>query len=555
MRIGALGFSPFVSFGNLRIKLPVDAVLESRRAADEGPDLVRLAGLLHELRAALARGVERVGEARRGSRSAAIHLRSADALGLVPSDESAVLRSAAEVNALPTSYSPFGPSWAGSSAPIPTLNGVYDGDQGDEQLTFRVTLPGVVGLTPVRVDVFDEGGTRVDRLDYASGYVPGTPVALANGLTLALTGGAAILNDEFGVAVSTSVGSAVDPSKPFDGTRNQRPNFEPGEAVVAGSFTVNGVAIAVGASDSIASVLARIDASAAGVTASFDAASERILLTQRTPGAAGAIVLADDTSGFLSATKLDAAVLEPGSDSDLDRPIAEVGALSGITSGSLLVNGHAVAIDVSSDSLAEVLARIDALPFELSATFDVQQGRVVLGASRQLDLDDGGTSFFARLGIETGVHRKSPGRSRGFSDPASVRKGLQELARAWNDLFGVELGGAASRQATRVRTQLVEAVRAVFSERLGRGEGPVLRSRLGLDFELSGEADTTLTLDDRALERGLREDAAGLSRLLLGEDDEKGGLLAALERAVGSSLPALGVLLESHQLSFLDIEA
>ena len=40
--------------------------------------------------------------------------------------------------------------------------------------------------------------------------------------------GDAIEDDEFTIQVFDSVGSAVDPDKPFDGIRNQNPNFENG---------------------------------------------------------------------------------------------------------------------------------------------------------------------------------------------------------------------------------------------------------------------------------------------------------------------------------------
>lgn len=217
MRIGASGFSPFVSFGHLRIKLPAEPPAAAPRASNDGPDLARLAGFLRELRAVLAESAGRVSAARGGNRPGTVRL-SSDVLALDLSTESAALRSETEINALSTSYTPFGPAWQGASTTVATLDGVYDGDQGDEQLTFRVTLAGVVGVTPVRVDVLDEGGTLVDRLTYGSGYVPGTPLTLANGVTLALTSGLASSNDQFGVTVSTSLGSAVDPTKPARAT-------------------------------------------------------------------------------------------------------------------------------------------------------------------------------------------------------------------------------------------------------------------------------------------------------------------------------------------------
>lgn len=551
VRIGGLGFHSSSPFGYLRIRSSAgeaESTVLATRA--ENGDLLRLASLLQGLREAVVRSTGILDGPHGVSRLGRVRLGSDRDLGLTRVGTSAALRSSAEINTLPTSYSPFGPTFEGSSSSSPTLNGVYDGGQGDQTLTFRATLVGIVGTSPVRVDVFDESGTRVDRLNFGSDYTPETAVSLSNGLALSLSGGLVSLNDQFQVQVSTSVGSAVDPTKPFNGTRNQRPNFEPGFAVAAGAFKINGISIAVGASDSIGTVLARINASSAGVSASFDAATERILLQHRTPGAAGTILLEDDTSGFLAATKLDTAVLDPGSDPDLAHPIGVVSALAGITSGTLRINGNELTIDVATETLAEVLERIEALEPGLVARYDETQGRVLLGGVRMLELDDGGTGFFATLGIEAGAYRARKSSSRGFSQPHAVQKELVALARSFNDLFAAEFSGSAGRQAERLRAGLEKAVRGAFEG--GAGDGPA-RRRLGPDFAFGRDRDAW-KLDSASLGRALREDAKGLSGLLLGAD-ERGGILGGVAQALREAHGALGIVLESRGLSLVDLEA
>jgi flagellar hook-associated protein 2 len=68
-----------------------------------------------------------------------------------------------------------------------------------------------------------------------------------------------------------------------------------------GQFTINGVAINYSAGDSIATVLNRINASNAGVSAMYDPIQDRIRLTAGQTGAR-TISLADVTGNFLSAT-------------------------------------------------------------------------------------------------------------------------------------------------------------------------------------------------------------------------------------------------------------
>ena len=72
-----------------------------------------------------------------------------------------------------------------------------------------------------------------------------------------------------------------------------------------GSFTVNGVSIAYNINnDSLSAVLARIGASTAGVTASYDAASDRVVLANKTTGDTGMTVDESGGGGLLNALGL-----------------------------------------------------------------------------------------------------------------------------------------------------------------------------------------------------------------------------------------------------------
>jgi flagellar hook-associated protein 2 len=82
----------------------------------------------------------------------------------------------------------------------------------------------------------------------------------------------------------------------------------------AGEFKINGVSIKFNAStDTVASVVARINASEAGVIAGYDAANDRFTLTNRETGDVG-VGLEDVTGNFLSATGLMGGTLTRGND-------------------------------------------------------------------------------------------------------------------------------------------------------------------------------------------------------------------------------------------------
>lgn len=80
----------------------------------------------------------------------------------------------------------------------------------------------------------------------------------------------------------------------------------------AGQFKINGVAISYNAAtDSVNSVLTRINNSAAGVTATYDSLNDRFVLTNKTTGDVG-LALEDVTGNLLAATGLAGGTLQHG---------------------------------------------------------------------------------------------------------------------------------------------------------------------------------------------------------------------------------------------------
>ena len=248
---------------------------------------------------------------------------------------------------------------------------------------------------------------EIDTIDIDKNDAFDKTYTLSNGITLQVGEGSLVKETTFSVEIFDSVGSAVDPDRPLNGVRNDAPNLEHGFSVAEGSFQINGVEIAVQADDTINTVLDRISQSDAGVTATFDAATEKVLLTQKTVGSAQDIVLGNDTSGFLAAVKLENTVATPGKDPETEMPLAEVARFSSMQSGSMRVNGITVAINVETDSLNDVLDRISNSAADVLAAFNTASGRVSLRSEnldRQLVLDSGTTNFFPVLGISDGTY-------------------------------------------------------------------------------------------------------------------------------------------------------
>jgi hypothetical protein len=316
------------------------------------------------------------------------------------------LQSTEEVNASTTGYSTDPSEWAGASTAQPTMGGEYDGSSGSDTLTFEVKKGGTHGGDLIQINIFDSNNNQIDSLNFKKQDGIGIAQTLSNGLTVSFSDGDFVKNDSFTVEVYDSVDNTVNPDNPFNGTGASDPNFESGLDVTSGSFEINGTTIDVAADDSINSVLDKINQSAAGVTATFDAATETVLLTQNTPGSTPDIVLSNDTSGFVAAVKLDSAVAVPGEDGtvteDPARPLAEVDAFSAVQSGSISVNQVSIDIDVNTDSLNDVLDRITASTADVTASYDSNTKKVTLSsndAESQLILDSGSTGFFPAVEI------------------------------------------------------------------------------------------------------------------------------------------------------------
>ncbi len=233
-------------------------------------------------------------------------LNSSAVVGLdVTSPQSAsVLTSSAEINTAATSYAPSVTMSSGTS--VASLSGVFTGvgtAAGMTSLKIKalsnVTLDSTTAQN-VRFQIQDQSNTTL--LDYTGALKAGDRIYLGDDIGLYLSfGSGTVVNNATGTSAVTRTATDVDPAALFNAAANSRPRFENGAQVTAGSFTINGITIAVNANDSINSVLSRINSSAAGVTAAF--ANDKITLTTNA-NSEDNIFLANDTSGFLAATKL-----------------------------------------------------------------------------------------------------------------------------------------------------------------------------------------------------------------------------------------------------------
>ncbi|NND96011.1 MAG: hypothetical protein HKN47_01630 [Pirellulaceae bacterium] len=445
------------------------------------------------------------------------------------------------------------------STATPALSGVYDGSQGTDTLTFTVTSEGTHGTDDLSFDVHASDGTFLESITIDASDAIDQTYTLDNGLEFSLGAGSLALNETFTLDVNHTVPTAVNPNLSFDGVGINDAKIEDEFTITDGSFQINGNSIAVFANDSINSVLDRINNAGIDVTATFDVATETIVMTRDTIGSQHDIVLSNDTSGFLAATKLDNATSEVGG-GDENSPLASLSFMSGVTSGSLNVNGVSVTFDVNVDSLEDVLERIDILVPGVDADFDSQTGLVsIFGTgSEDINLSSGGTGFLEAINITPGLYEAveeqvGGSRRRGYS--MSTRRdtvrAIKTFARHFNAIFHDKNAYRADPFLNKIRNDLSASVSEVFG-----ASGQDLETGIGLAFEFSNPADGVFdfaTSVEKQFAHSLKsvKGATEFRDLFFGETDGDDGLVdrmldvvKAAERNLSLELASTGSLVD-----------
>jgi flagellar hook-associated protein 2 len=130
----------------------------------------------------------------------------------------------------------------------------------------------------------------LDQAGFVDGFVPGTFTINSTEFTIAAATATTIES-------ATAIGTGVDASALLNAA-----GFD--LAPSAGDFQINGVTISFDETvDTLNDVMTRINQSAAGVTASFDVATDQFTLTAKTDGP-GLLTLSDTSGNFLESVEL-----------------------------------------------------------------------------------------------------------------------------------------------------------------------------------------------------------------------------------------------------------
>jgi flagellar hook-associated protein 2 len=183
------------------------------------------------------------------------------------------------------------------------------------------------------------------------------------------------------VAKSSGVlGGIIDPSKPLSSSGIT-------SSIEAGTFTINGVQFNVDpTTQSLNDMITAINSSSAGVTASYDVSTDRLNIKNTAANNTNTIKfgVTDDTSTFLSVVGMVGATQLNGSDGATSvSGISHLGAVSGtsalntqsfssgaVTAGTFSVNGVSFSIDPTTDSIGDILTRLNSSDAGVTASYD-----------------------------------------------------------------------------------------------------------------------------------------------------------------------------------------
>lgn len=337
-------------------------------------------------------------------------LASSAVLGLdvTSAERPSTLTSADELNTwFTTSYGTSALTFPNSSS-SGTLTGTYTGDGAASNATsLTVNLLSNSSLnfllgTNVQFNVTDQSNNVL--FSFNGSLRSSDTVYLGDdiGLTISFSGGSL----KAGKSATTSVTKtpiSVDGVATFNNAApNLRPQFDDGARVVAGSFSINGTSIAVNANDSINAVLARINGSTAGVTATLS--NDKVTLTSNAPSE-DAIVIDGDTSGFVAATKLADATTSQGNVSDDNQVLAKTAQFAAVNSGSFTLNGAVISVDANSDTVQSIVGRINAAGAGVTASYDSAADKIALtshsASEDQIVVGDDTSGFTAAAKLST----------------------------------------------------------------------------------------------------------------------------------------------------------
>lgn len=213
------------------------------------------------------------------------------------------------------------------------------------------------------------------------------------------------------------IGAAINPAATLDASGINT-------AITAGVFTINGVAFNVDpATQTLNDILGAINGSGAGITATYDAVSDTVTIENSAPGDTSIVNFGagDDTSNFLDAIGVDGAYQFTNGNGSTElvslRPLGTVSTANtlntvnfgggALTAGSFNINGVSITVDPSTDTLGQLIVRINSSDAGVTASLDTFSDSIRIVAddpgSRTISFVSGSSNFLDLTNLTTAI--------------------------------------------------------------------------------------------------------------------------------------------------------
>lgn len=424
------------------------------------------------------------------------------------------------------------PTWSKATPSTVSISGTYT---GTSDVTYRIQSPTgstpTVGSQKMTFKVY-KNGVQTGTITIPATY-NNTELSLGDGLSFSLGDGKLAKGSIFEFTAQAGLDLKADPNEAFDGSTGGLTNLD--SVVTAGAFEVNGETISVDADDSILTVLDKINASAADVTATYDATSDTISMVRNTGGVHD-ITFGADTSGFLTAMKLDGATATLGKEDDRKLAIDQVAPYAGISSGSFKINGVEISVDVTTDTIQDVIARVNDSEAGVTMTLGSSERISVRSDSKEatLTLENDTTGLFSAYGLEETTYTPSETKGMNGQTVRELTQRMTELVEVFNQLAGTvtneSLLGDGAMDAR-------DLLRGAIEKSLG-GRGDQFDSGFGLTFNIGDGTNKNFmemgSTGEKEFLRAMRRNPNEVLQTLFGTKSESGlveDLLTAMDKA------------------------
>lgn len=257
--------------------------------------------------------------------------------------------------------------------------------------------------------------------------------------------------------------------------------------ILAGSFSINGVVFNVDPeTQSLNDILSQINGSTAGVSAVYDAITDKVTFENSTPGDISLINFSAtaDSSQFLAALSVTQATQYTGGNgSTVVSSTRNLGSLrtsvtldqanfaaGPVTSGIFTINGVSISVDATQDTLSSILSRINSSGAGVTASYDASSDAIRLvsntlgGRTIRFGAVDDTSNFLTAANLDTAIQTAGKDAQFTINSGPTLSRNTNEIADA---VSGVTLSLLSAGISTVTVATDDDAVVTGFREMMG----------------------------------------------------------------------------------------